>query len=138
MPCVTKYSIRGTLLEELGELVSNPPGYESKGDGKWASWRVCEGLKLKKSDLTDHQKAIDTKGKHMSEALPADNALKRVVQKHKADERQQLEDELRVVSPLADLEVTLAVEEIAVHKIPPLLQWAEKHGMVVIPHLWYK
>ncbi|KAF4665724.1 hypothetical protein FOL47_004464 [Perkinsus chesapeaki] len=134
MPCVTKY--KGDFLwlrtrKQFGKIeYCCGECMDHEASGKWSEWRVCNPEKFKKSDLADHQKAIDNSNKHRFKQMPVTLAFKKVVEKQK----DLLDGELKLVAPLADLSVTLAVEEIALHKSEALAQWAEKHGLQITPH----
>ncbi|EER18101.1 hypothetical protein Pmar_PMAR028375 [Perkinsus marinus ATCC 50983] len=88
---------------------------------------------FKKSDLTDHEKAIQN-GKHKFKQLPVHVAFKQIIAKNEATEASRMAEELLLVNPLADLALTLAIEEVAILKSEAFLQWAEKHGLKVTKH----
>ncbi|EER19221.1 hypothetical protein Pmar_PMAR028687 [Perkinsus marinus ATCC 50983] len=106
---------------------------DHEASGKWAAWRTCDASRFKKSDLTDHEKAIQN-GKHKFKQLPVHVAFKQIIAKNEATEASRMAEELLLVNPLADLALTLAIEEVALLKSEAFLQWAEKHGLKVTKH----
>ncbi|KAF4669767.1 hypothetical protein FOL46_001239, partial [Perkinsus olseni] len=138
MPCVSSYKGQYSWLR----IRKVDGGYEyccgecmdHRASGKWSDWRRCQPLKFKKSDLDDHQKSIDSKSKHRFGALPVDIAFKKIAEKQKVTEADRLASELALVAPLADLAMTLAIEEVPILKTECMLQWAERHGLEVTKH----
>ncbi|KAF4692857.1 hypothetical protein FOZ63_007396 [Perkinsus olseni] len=138
MPCVSQYTalFKWLRIRKAGGKVEYCCGecLDHNASGKWSKWRLCDADKFKKSDLSDHQKAIDTNNKHKFAMVPVDVAFRKIVEKRKEEEEGRLNEELSLVTPLADLALTLAVEEVALHKSEAFAQWGERHGLNVTQH----